>query len=210
MGRFPHLFSGNSRDALWVFTLFTRGVGIWGINTSVVWGFRDRELRLVDRHRQRGHPDLVSALAHAPVLARLDQPFRRSDDAFRSLDRGPVPDLSSRAPALFLLARALPIDRCRFGRNGGAPSFGISGRSPAISCSRSSSGMSACCPISPPLRDRSQRRLAEDLRRLRRSAGVVRRGTGAITTRSRSRSRRWRRRSCVRSIRSLGSTSLRA
>ncbi|HWE06075.1 MAG TPA: hypothetical protein VG274_05155, partial [Rhizomicrobium sp.] len=85
-----------------IFTLFTRGVGIWGINTSVVWQLRDRKLCVVDWDWQRWHADLLAAPAHAAVLARLDQPVCGGDDAFRGGDRGPVSDLPSRAPALFL------------------------------------------------------------------------------------------------------------
>ena len=44
-------------------------------------GLSHRQLRLVDRHRQCRHADLVAAAAHAPALARLDQPLRRGDDA---------------------------------------------------------------------------------------------------------------------------------
>ena len=31
--------------------LLIEGVGVWGNNTTVVWGLRHRQLRLVDRHR---------------------------------------------------------------------------------------------------------------------------------------------------------------
>ena len=71
-------------------------------------GLRHRQLRLVDRHRQRRHADLVDAAADAAAMARLDQPLRGGDDALRGVDRRPLPDHSSRAAHVFLLAHALP------------------------------------------------------------------------------------------------------
>ena len=61
-----------------------------GASTPPWSGVCDRQLRLVDRHRQRRHVDLGDAAADAPALARLDQPLRRSDDAVRRRDRRPV------------------------------------------------------------------------------------------------------------------------
>ena len=46
-------------------------------------GLRDRQLRLVDRHRPRRHLHLGGPAAAAPEVAHLDQPLRRGDDAVR-------------------------------------------------------------------------------------------------------------------------------
>ena len=54
-------------------------------------GLRHRQLRLVDRHRQCRHADLLDAAADPAALARLDQPLRRGDDAVRRL---PLPACS--------------------------------------------------------------------------------------------------------------------
>ena len=109
-------------------------------------GLRDRELRLVDRDRQRRHADLLAAAADAAVVARLDQSVRGGDDAFRRRDRRTC-SRSSISGARSISTGSRPIRRrCRSGRNGAARSSGTSGRSPAISSFRSSSGMSASCP----------------------------------------------------------------
>ena len=47
--------------------LFTRGVGIWGINIPVNWAFADPQLRLVAWHRPRRHADLGAAAAARPA-----------------------------------------------------------------------------------------------------------------------------------------------
>ena len=209
MDRFSHLFGGNSGDALRrLHALHPRRWHL-GHQHQRGLGLRDRELCVVDRDWQRRHADLLAAPAHAAVLARLDQPLRGSDDAFRCGDRGPVPDLSSRAPALLLLARALSGDDAGLAAMAQRPRSGTSGRSPAISSSRSSSGMSASCPIS---RRCGTARVAAGKRSTApsRSAGAARHGTGAIITSFRSRSRLWRRRWSARCIRLSGSTSPRA
>ena len=113
-------------------------------------GVPDRQLRVVDRHRQCGHADFGAPAVDAPKVAGLDQPLRRSDDAVRGLHRRPVPDSASGPAAVFLLVGALPEHHEASGRSGEARWSGISGRSSAISCSRSSSSMLDCFPISPP------------------------------------------------------------
>ncbi len=60
-------------------------------------GLSAGELRLVDRHRQCRHADLLDAAVDAAKLARLDQPLRRGDDAVCRLNRRPVSDTASRA-----------------------------------------------------------------------------------------------------------------
>ena len=168
-------------------------------------GLRDRELCVVDRDRQRRHTDLLAAPAHAAVLARLDQPLRRSDDAIRCRDRGLFPIFISGGRFISTGSRPIP-PRCRSGRNGAARSSGISGRSPAISSFRSSSGMSASCPISR----RCGTAHAADGKRSTapsRSAGAARHGIGAIITSFRSRLPLWRLRWSARCIRLSGSTS---
>ena len=52
--------------------LFVKGVGVWGINIPIGLGLRDRELRLVDRYRPRGHADLGHSSAAQSVVAQRD------------------------------------------------------------------------------------------------------------------------------------------
>ena len=64
-------------------------------------GLCDRELRLVDRHRQRRHADLVAARPYAAGLARVDQPLCRGDDAICRLDRRLFPIFHLGRPLYF-------------------------------------------------------------------------------------------------------------
>ena len=52
--------------------LFLRGVGIWGIEIPVAWGFRHHQLRVVDRYRPRGHADLGHPAAVQADVAQFD------------------------------------------------------------------------------------------------------------------------------------------
>ena len=172
-------------------------------------GLRDRELCVVDRDWQRRHADLLAAPAHAAVLARLDQPLRGSDDAFRGRDRGPVPDLSSRAPALLLLARALSRHDAGLAAMAQRPHLGLLGDHQLshlldhlLVCRRPARSRDAARPLA---RRHGKRSTAPS-----RSAGAARRGIGAIITSFRSRLRLWRRRWSARCIRLSGSTSQRA
>ena len=56
--------------------LFLKGIGIWGVHHPHRMGLCHRQLRLVDRHRPRRHPDLRHPLITAPVVAQFHQPFR--------------------------------------------------------------------------------------------------------------------------------------
>ena len=71
----------------WACLLFT-GVGRVGHQHPRRLGLRHHQLRLVDRHRPRGHADLRHPPAAAAGLAHLDQPLRRGDDAVRGRLRG--------------------------------------------------------------------------------------------------------------------------
>ena len=71
-------------------------------------GLRHHQLRLVDRHRPRGHADLRHPAAAAPGVAHLDQPLRRGHDAVRGVLRGLLPDLPHR-PALARRLLAVPV-----------------------------------------------------------------------------------------------------
>ena len=68
-------------------------------------GVRDRQLRLVDRHRPRRHADLGDPAAAQAGLADLDQPVRRGDDPLRRRLRRAVPAVAP-GPALGLLLAA--------------------------------------------------------------------------------------------------------
>ena len=55
-------------------------------------GLRDYQLRVVDRHRPRGHAHLGDPAALQTDMAHLDQSLRRSDDALRGRQRSDIPD----------------------------------------------------------------------------------------------------------------------
>ena len=93
--------------AVAILWLFYEGIGIWGAEPVEHLGLRDRQLRLVDRHRQRRHADLLDAASDSPALARLDQSIRRGDDAVRCRHRRALSDPASRPPVVLLLAGAL-------------------------------------------------------------------------------------------------------
>ena len=59
------------------------GVGVWGNNIPVNWGFAISQLHLVARHRPCRDADLGDAAAARQRLAQLAQPLRRGDDAVR-------------------------------------------------------------------------------------------------------------------------------
>ena len=65
-------------------------------------GLRDRQFRVVDRHRPRGHADLGDSSALQADMAHVDQSLRRSDDAVRRCVRGPLPH---RAPGTTVARR---------------------------------------------------------------------------------------------------------
>ena len=85
-----------------------RGVGIWGINIPVAWGFAIVNFVWWIGIGHAG--TLISAIpvAAASEVAHLDQPFRRSDDALRGGLRRAVPAAAPGAAMGFLLAPALP------------------------------------------------------------------------------------------------------
>src|SRR5213595_3205510 len=60
--------------------LFVRGVGIWGVNIPVGWGFHC-QFCLVDRNRARRNADFRDSSFIAAVLAEFHQSIRRSYDA---------------------------------------------------------------------------------------------------------------------------------
>ena len=60
--------------------LFTVGVGIWGINIPVGWGFAIVSLGLVDRHRPRRHAHLGHPAPFPPGVAHLHQSLCRGHD----------------------------------------------------------------------------------------------------------------------------------
>jgi hypothetical protein len=70
--------------------LLFRGIGVWGVNQPGRLGLRDRQLRLVDRHRPRRDADLGDPALAAPELAQLDQPVREADDDLRRRLRRPL------------------------------------------------------------------------------------------------------------------------
>ena len=71
-----------------VTVLFMKGIGIWESAHAGDVGVRHHQLRLVGRHRPRGHPDLGDLAPAQARLANVDQPLRRGDDPVRRRLRG--------------------------------------------------------------------------------------------------------------------------
>ena len=67
-------------------------------------GIRHRQLRVVDRNRPRRNFDFRHPLIAAPVMAKFDQPLRRSHDAVRRRQRRNFPRRSRRPPVASVLA----------------------------------------------------------------------------------------------------------
>ena len=63
--------------------LFLKGIGIWGINTVVVWGFAIANYVWWIGIGNAGTLISSMLLLDAAEVARLDQPLRRGDDAVR-------------------------------------------------------------------------------------------------------------------------------
>ena len=82
--------------------LFVEGVGIWGINIPVGWGFAIVNFVWWIGIGHAGHADLGDPAAAAPEVAHVDQPLRRGDDALRRRLRRDVP-AAAPGPALVLL-----------------------------------------------------------------------------------------------------------
>jgi hypothetical protein len=66
---------------------------VWGNNQPGDVGLPDRELRVLGRHRPRGHADLGDPLPVPPELADVDQPLRRGDDDLRRDVRRHLPGI---------------------------------------------------------------------------------------------------------------------
>jgi hypothetical protein len=73
--------------------LFYQGIGIWGVNSTIVWGVA-----------------IANYVWWIGIgnAGTLDQPFRGGDDAFRRRHRRHYADHPSGPPNLCLLARPLP------------------------------------------------------------------------------------------------------
>ena len=71
--------------------LFLRGRRHLGHRDTGGLGLRDHQLRVVDRYRSRGNPDLGHPAAAEAIVAQLDQPLRGSHDAVRGGLRRYVP-----------------------------------------------------------------------------------------------------------------------
>ncbi len=128
--------------------LFLKGVGIWGINIPVAWGFAIMNFVWWIGIGHAG--TLISAillLLHQE-WRDVDQPLRRGDDALRRRLRGAVSrSCTSAGPGCSTGSSPIPT-RCACGRSSAARSCGTSSRSRPTRPCRSSSGSSGCCPIS--------------------------------------------------------------
>jgi Formate-dependent nitrite reductase, membrane component len=128
--------------------LFINGIGSWGVNTTVVWGYAIASYVWWIAIGSGG--TLISSIL---VLTR--QEWRRSINRFAGSMTlfaisiaGIFPILHLGRPAYFYWLAHIPTP-CRFGHNGAAPSYGIFGRFSVICCSRSYSFMSAFFQTSP-------------------------------------------------------------
>ena len=83
------------------------GGGRLGHQHSRGLGIHDYRLRLVDRHRPRGHVDFGDPAAAAPKVANLDQSHRRSHDDLRPDVRGHVSAAAPGTALVLLLAAAI-------------------------------------------------------------------------------------------------------
>ena len=131
-----------------IFMVFTRGIGIWGVNSTVVWGFAIANYVWWIGIGNAG--TLISSM-----LLLMRQKWRASTNRFAeamtlfaATIAGIFPIMHLGRPLYFYWLTPYP-NTMTSGRNGAALSFGISGPSSATSCSRSSSGMSASFPTSP-------------------------------------------------------------
>ncbi len=99
--------------AIAVCWLFYMGVGIWGINVPVAWGFAIVNFVWWIGIGHAG--TLISAilLLHAPEVADAHQPLLRGDDDLRGHVRGHVPALAHGPAVVLLLALPVPERRRR-------------------------------------------------------------------------------------------------
>ena len=135
-------------DVVGIVGLFTQGIGIWGVNTTVVWGYAIANYVWWIAIGSGG--TLISSIL---VLTRQD--WRRSINRFAETMTlfavaiaGPVPDPASRAGRNTSTGSRPTPTLWACGRSGAARWSGISGPSSATCCSRSCSSTSAFCPTS--------------------------------------------------------------
>ena len=93
---------------LCILYLMSTGVGVWGLNHPVMWGYRDCQFCVVDRHRARGHADLGDLVFAAAEVEDFDQPRGGGDDDFCGHVRGHLPADPHRADLVRLLAVSHP------------------------------------------------------------------------------------------------------
>ncbi len=139
-------------------------------------GLRDHQLRVVDRHRPRGHVHLGHPAPARAAVAHEHQPLRRGDDPLRRRAGGPVPAPAPRAAVVRLLARPLSGDHAGLAAVQERAAVGRGGGARPTSRSRSLFWYVGLVPDLAALRDRApEPRPPRRLRRLRRSAGAARR-----------------------------------
>ncbi len=116
-----------------VIYLLVMGVGIWGIDIPVAWGFAITSFVWWIGIGHAG--TLISAilLLDAPEMADFDQPAGRGHDHLRRHVRRPVPPAAPGPAVVLLLAAALPQTRWGSGRSSAVPWSGTCSRSAPIS-----------------------------------------------------------------------------
>ena len=100
---------GCSWSGLLTFLMLIKdGLGHAGYTAADLLERLHHHLRVLDRHRTRGHADLGDPLPVPLALAHGGLPLHRGDDGVRGHDRGAVPDHPHRAAVDLLLAAAVP------------------------------------------------------------------------------------------------------
>ena len=83
--------------------LFINGIGVWGVDIPVAWGFAIAEYVWWIAHGERRHDRLGAVLLDPLAMALGDQPHRRDDDAVRGGVCRHHADHASRPTGVFLL-----------------------------------------------------------------------------------------------------------
>ena len=87
----------------------TTGIGLWGNNIPVAWAFAIINFVWWIGIGHAGHFHLRHLAPARGVLAHLDQPLRRGDDALRRGAGGSLSHLPSGQAMVRLLARSVPL-----------------------------------------------------------------------------------------------------
>ena len=134
--------------ALIGYTVYT-GIGVWGNNSPVFWGFPIINFVFWVGIGHAGHPDLGDPLPLPQALAQRHRPLRRGHDDLRGHVRGDLP-AHPRGPAVArLLALSLSQPAGAVAQLPLPPALGRLRRQHLLRRISACSGTWASCPISP-------------------------------------------------------------